>query len=137
MVGNAIVTKIYRCTTFARLLTNGHPDQICVGFSATAPLSVPVPAQLGAGLENVWKVYSQVGWSPGNYDPAVYQYSPLAKLRQARPENMSSGWRGPPPTPITDPDRQGMMAYYPLWGEINEKGRDIDDENKTVQDEEL
>jgi hypothetical protein len=84
------------------------------------------------GSEDVWKVYSQVGkWSTGNYDPAVYQYSPLAKLR---PENVSSGWPGPPPTPITDPDRQGMMDYYLP---INEKGRDIDDENETVQDEEL
>jgi hypothetical protein len=136
-IDKAIVTKVYRCATFARLLTNGHIGQVYVGFRAGAPLPTPVPVEASAGIENLWKVYSQVGdWSTGKYDPAQYQYSPLVKLRQVRPEIPTDGWRGPLPPPITDPDREGMMDYFPPWGELNDKGRDVDDVEEVDEVEE-
>jgi len=135
-IDKAFVTKVYRCSTFARLLTNGRRGQIYVGFSAGVPLPVPVLVEVGAGIEQAWKVYSQIGdWSTGKYKPGEIQYAPLAKLRQVRPEVPTDGWRGPMPPPITDPDTQGMMDYFPPWGELNEKGRDVDDEEE-VEDEE-
>jgi hypothetical protein len=125
------VTKVYRCSTFALLLTNGKAGRTYVGFKVGGPVPVAPPVNVGAGLEGTWKVHSQSGtWSTGTYDHNKYPYTPLATLRQAIPTVPAEGWREALPLPFTDPDREGMVTYYPPWGELDEEGIDLDSKEK-------
>jgi hypothetical protein len=119
----AFVTKVYKCSTYALLLTDGQAGQIWVGFKASVPLPAGVPAKVGAGTEHTWKVQNQLGsWTTGKYTPGQHLYVPLATLRQVIPEIPAVGWRDALPPPLSDLDKEGMVDFYPPWGALNEDG---------------
>jgi hypothetical protein len=124
LIDKAFVTKVYRCSTYALLITNGHSGQVYVGFKAETPGPTPT-IQVGAGVSGNWQMSSQ-GWSTGKYHALRCPYSPLATLRQVEAKQPISTFRESFPLPEGYTDTVQMADYIPPWGELDENGMEID-----------
>jgi hypothetical protein len=141
----AFVTKVYRCSAFARLLTDyGQTGQVYVGFngntnttpsSSTTPTPTPTPtpsgsaSDVGSGVNRQWLTSSQPGtWTTGRYSDGPPHYTPLATLRQITPKDPTIGYRDAMPPVITD--KREMEDYIPPWGELDEQGDEVDPETE-------
>jgi hypothetical protein len=130
----AFVTKVYRCSAYAQLITDYNRfGRVCVGFKAnnSAPPDGTTPTVIqSTGSEPAWQCFSQTGsWSTSAYNPSVNLYTPLATLRQIRPISPTTGFRNLLPPAIADTD--DMDNYIPPWGELDEKGEDLDYDDST------
>jgi len=129
LADNAFVTKVYRCSAYARLITDqGRTGQIYVGFKPNGdPDSTPPIATTSSsiGAAQVWQAFSEAGdWGTGTYHPSPPPYTPLVTIRQITPKEPSSGFREPIPPPIADADE--MQDYILPWGDLDEEGEEVD-----------
>jgi len=122
LTDKAFVTKVYRCSAYALLLTEyGRFGKVYVGFrsnddstSATTP----------AGGDRAWQTYSPTGiWNIGTYQPSAAPYTPLVTLKQIRPKESTMGFRDWLPPEITDTEE--MRNYIPPWGDLDEHGDEL------------
>jgi hypothetical protein len=126
----AFVTKLYRCSTYARLVTDyGQCGEVYIGFRANTKSAPTVSATTAAPSHPVierWETFSQLGnWTTGVYHPFDPPYTPLATLRQITPKGPVNGFRDSIPPDVTDEEE--MKDYIPPWGELDERGDQIDD----------
>jgi hypothetical protein len=128
LADKAIVTKVYRCSAYAQLITDhGQSGQIYVGFKAgdSAPAGTSPTVISSAGVDQAWQTFSQVGnWITGRYQSTPPPYTPLATLRQIRPKEPTIGYRDIISPEISDDDE--MANYILPWGELDEQGAEID-----------
>jgi hypothetical protein len=131
LADKAFVTKVYRCSAYAQLITDyGQSGRVCVGFKAT-PATVPTAEPSGSVAlgEDVWQTISQAGaWNTGIYHPSAL-YTPLVTLRQITPKEPTTGYRDRLPPAITD--EQEMEDYIPPWGELDEEGDEVDPDSES------
>lgn len=139
LADKAIVTKVYRCSAFAQLITeHGENGPFYVGFRSNMPpkntsqnsisSSLTSPSDSSIMLEQLWQTYPQsANWNMGPYDASQRLYSPLATLRQVTPKQPTLGYRDKLPPPITDD--QVMEDYIPPWAELDERGEEIKDDD--------
>lgn len=136
LADKAIVTKVYRCSAFAQLITeHGEKGPFYVGFrsnmspqNSISSSSLTSPSNSGIMVEQLWQTYPQsANWNMGPYDASQRLYSPLATLRQVTPKQPSLGYRDRLPPPITDD--QDMEDYMPPWAELDERGEEIGDDD--------
>jgi hypothetical protein len=125
----AFVTKVYRCSAYARLITeHGRSGQIYVGYKAnidsTSTTSIATSTS-STGAAQAWQVFSDAGnWSTGPYHPSPPAYTPLVTIRQITPKEPASGFREPIPPAIADADE--MQDYILPWGDLEEDGEEVD-----------
>jgi hypothetical protein len=125
----AFVTKVYRCSAYARLITeHGRSGRTYVGFNtnidSTSTTSIATSTS-STGAAQVWQVLSEAGnWSTGSYHPSPPAYTPLVTIRQITPKEPASGFREPIPPAIADADE--MQDYILPWGDLEEDGEEVD-----------
>ena len=136
LMDKAFVTKVYHCSTYALHITNGQSGQVYVGFQAGGSPVTGVPVEVGVGADHYWQTSNQSGsWSTGKYD-SLRPYTPLATLRQIQSQAPTSGYRDGTPL-SSDIDSHELADYIPPWGDLDEFGRDIcDDEEMEAELEE-
>jgi len=135
LADKAIVTKVYRCSAFAQLITeHGEKGPFYVGFRSTMSPKNSVSSSLMSSsnssvmLEQPWQTCPQSSnWNMGPYDASQRLYSPLATLRQVTPKQPSLGYRDRLPSPITDD--QDMEDYMLPWAELDERGEEFEDDD--------
>lgn len=143
LTDKAIVTKVYRCSAYAQLVTEyGQKGQFYVGFKSNASpnatrsvtldpsvnLYLTSSSNPGIAVPQLWQTVPQTAnWNMGPYDPSQRLYSPLATLRQITPKEPTLGYRDKLPPPITD--EQVMEDYIPPWAELDEQGEEIQDDD--------
>jgi len=119
LADNVFVTKVYRCSAYAQLITER-------GKHGRAVVS-------SAGNDLAWRSFSQTGhWVTGMYHPSL-PYTPLATLRQIKPRQPSTGYRN-----LFSPAIEGtedMENYVPPWDELDEEGEEVvyDDEDESFE----
>jgi len=125
LADKAIVTKVYRCSAYARLITDrGRSGQVYVGFKAsnTTPVDTLPTVISAAGVDQSWQTSSQSGtWTTGMFH-STPSYTPLATLRQITPKAPAVGYRDD----MEMPDDEEMETYRLPWGELDDKGDEID-----------
>jgi len=130
LVDKAIVTKVYRCSAYAQLLTDhDRSGKIYVGFDAGDSESVPAGTSptviASAGVDQAWQTFSQIGnWITGRYQSTPPPYTPLATLRQISPKDPTVGYRDL--ISPENPDIEEMADYVLPWGELDGHGAEID-----------
>jgi hypothetical protein len=127
LADTAVVTKVYRCSAYAQLVTNkGQTGQVYAGFKVNSPATTPnSTASSSSAVDRAWQTYSQTGdWNTGTYPPSEPLYTPLVTIRQIRPKGPTTGFRDPIPPPITDEEE--MQDYILPWGDLDENGDEID-----------
>jgi len=128
LADKAFVTKVYRCSAFAQLITElGHSGQAYVGFKANSNSGPATPNSTGSStsiVDQAWQTFSQAGsWNTGQYHPSRPIYTPLVTIRQIRPKGPSTGFRDPLPPEIKDEDE--MKDYILPWGDLDEDGEEL------------
>jgi hypothetical protein len=132
LVEKAFVTKVYRCSTYALLITDGHSGHVYVGFKADT-LGPAAAIELATEVSRNWQVSgnwhtSSHGWSTGTYHASCHPYSPLATLRQVEAKEPVGAFRQGflPPELEMDTDKMQMANYILPWAVLDENGREID-----------
>lgn len=123
-----VVTKLYKCTSYAIFLANGKSGLAYFGFNASVPTPLSAVIQAGAGAHIAWTTHGESGsWSTGLYEPQVFRYVPLLTLKAIRPVQPASGFRGHPETFLPPPEPEELPPAYRPWGELDEEGQDLDE----------
>src|ERR1700690_4306002 len=117
----AIVTKLFKSSSYAILLTNGESGDAHIGFKLGAP-----PAHAGADVS--WLKHSDVGsWSTGWHNPAgEVEYFPLATLQAMRPIKPAVGYRATEVVTQEEIAQMDMLDFAPPWGDLDKNGLDMD-----------
>ena len=138
--GKALITQMYKCTSYALLLTNGSKGSSYVGFKFGAPAPIPSPAPITASMSPSyeWKVHGESGsWSTGLYEKDNYKYTPLVTLRSIREMKWTGGFRGHPDTHHRAANGvEKIPDCYPPWSDLDENGEEIVDDDSSDDDEE-
>ena len=116
----AICTRLYKCTSYALLMTNGEGGNASFKFDAKAVVTSNIMA--GGKIGGGWNVSAERGiWSTGLYEPNVYRYFPLRTLRRVerRGHLKPAMDTGPLFIPFTMPD------YDPPWGNLDDSGVEL------------
>jgi hypothetical protein len=131
LADKAVVTKVYKCNAYARLITEaGQTGEIYVGFKANRSPSSSAASSADAipEFDQLWQTSSSAGaWITGTCIVDQEQFTPLVTLRQIMPREPTTGFRDPLPPPIADEDE--MRDYIPPWGELDEEGNEIDEDD--------
>jgi len=128
----ALVTQLYKCTTYAALLTNGEKGEAYAGFHADS--SLPAQMTTGRGGTVTWSTQCETGtWHTGIYEPGKYRYTPLCTLRSIRPREWGK-IRGAPKVDNPD-DIDVMLDYYPPWNDLEADGTENSDEEGNYDDD--
>jgi hypothetical protein len=132
LADKAVVTKVYKCNAYARLITEtGRTGEVYVGFKANISPSSSAASGINstAEFDQLWQTFSDAGvWTTGTrVAPDQSEFTPLVTLRQIMPKDPASGFRDPLPPPIADEDE--MRDYIPPWGELDEEGNEIDEDD--------
>jgi hypothetical protein len=124
----AFVTKVYRCSAYARLITDrGRSGQVYVGFKGNNFIAADTTPTLVSsdGVDQAWQTVSHAGdWITGRYQAMPPPYTPLATLRQISPKGPTTGYRNMT-LPETS-DEEGMEDYVLPWGTLDEEGNEFD-----------
>jgi hypothetical protein len=126
LADKAVVTKVYRCSAYAQLITNeGQSGQVYAGFKGNNSAPSTPNSSAASVVDRTWQTYSQTGnWNTGTHPLSSSLYTPLVTIRQIRPKGPTSGYRDPIPPEITDEDE--MQDYILPWGDLDEHGDEID-----------